>query len=107
MKPIKIRIRNEKHSEMVQKMLFAVGCKWPGMDGARVQHEDKPHMYVNVDGKGRITYGYTPSIFEEREYQEVNFDWLLPVEHTITIDGKEIKISEESFNELKKQLMGE
>jgi hypothetical protein len=25
-------------------------------------------------------------------------------EHIITIDGKEIKISEESFNELKKQL---
>lgn len=55
--------------------------------------------------RSRATFGF----FLNGGFAEKDFDlvWERAKAHTITIDDKEIKISEESYQELKKSLLGE
>lgn len=85
MKSIKIRVRNQKHSEVIQKMLFAIGCHW-GCHSQRVEHYDESFLFVHEDGS--ITYAGLDDkdYFNSHRHTEVDFDWLLP--DTIEIEGR-------------------
>ena len=86
MKPIKIRVRNQKHSEIVQRMLFAAGCHWK--KGSQcVQYCNEPFLFVYK--QGTIMYGGhdEAGYFNRHPYTEVNFDWCIPERETIDIDG--------------------
>ena len=85
MKPIKIRVRSPEHSEVIQKMLFAIGCKW-GLSGQVVKHTQMPFLYAFADDE-IVYYGGSEVFFNEDENQEVSFDWLFPPRETIEIDG--------------------
>jgi hypothetical protein len=101
--PIRIEVQNEEHSKIVQKMLFAIGCHW-GQPIAIIHTE---HLYLYVNKDKLITYGTEYTHFTTNpHYVKVNFDWAIPSppERIITFDGKNIKLSEESFQSFKKQL---
>ncbi len=103
--PFKIRVDNPIHSEDIQKMLFAIGYKW---SIGEVLYTEMPYLYC--DSMGYITFsdGNSGNYFEEKRHPEVDFSWLLSATKTktITIDGKDIELSSESYENLKTQLGG-
>jgi hypothetical protein len=102
MENIRINVKSEEHSKIVQSMLFAMGCRW-GHDKILVTpyHTASPYLYVE---NKTITHGTTESIFTNNDrYTYVNLDWAKTIPRTITLDGKDIEISEESYQAFKRQ----
>lgn len=100
MKDIKIQVRNPAHSELIQNMLFAVGCKWRSGD-ATVLHSSEAYLYVEGF---RISKDSGKDHYDEQTNQEVDFDWFLPLTHSISIDGKDTWLTRDKYNELRTQL---
>ena len=96
---------NPELSEAIQKRVFELGGMWADGDLV-VCATEKSVLGIGVYEDGSMTNG-----------THINGDWLrentlstlddlyhLPKTHTITIDGKDIELSAESFAELKAQL---
>jgi hypothetical protein len=104
MEKIKIIIKDKAHSELVQHMLFAVGCRWRNHSPETVvRNREKPQLYV--DRNKNLSYSDDLNFFNNHSvsYKEVDFSWLCPPVRVITLDGKDIEISEESYQAFKKQ----
>lgn len=99
----KVLVGSEEISEMVQNKLFELGCKW--YDESGVRHRTSPALYIN--GDGFLTHSALDYYFRNSEHKELGVFELMQMKpnRTITIDGKEIKISEDSYQELKKALV--
>ena len=67
-KTMKFRVRNSKHSKMIQMKLFELGYKW-GAGGRKVLHTNMPYLYANQ--YGHISHGRTPSHFEVKPSPEM------------------------------------
>ena len=90
MKPIKIRVRSPEHSEVIQKMLFAIGINWTAY-GQSVQfnswEEISRYPYLVVLEDETLIRATERGLSEIEWDEEVDFDWLLPPRETIEIDG--------------------
>ena len=69
LKNMKIRIKDEEHSRLVQEALFDMGYVWAVSYTSRVEEEDRPYLICE---KGRIYHCSTDSAyFEKLEFEEV------------------------------------
>lgn len=112
-KAYKTIVLNESKSAVLQKAAFKCGYSW--FNRKEVRHTEQIFLYFSVEDRllgveGGIQYGDDPDYFaRNNEYRLIGPNALLCLfetnTHTITIDGKEIILSKESFEELKKQLL--
>lgn len=100
-KEMKIRVRNEKHSEDIQQLLFDQGYLWDGTHDTRPQHKHAIFLYTTESGA--IEFGVSSSVFRKDCRKEVSFDWLQSAKTgvEIEINGKKTEISHESAKALK------
>lgn len=68
-KNMKIRIKDEEHSRLVQETLFEMGYEWPGQV---VRHTSLPWLTTYIDG--RIYYATKVADFDSHENEEVELD---------------------------------
>ena len=86
-------------SAAIQKRLFALGA---------ASYADKSSRFLYcTEGEFPLTVGWDREFFELHSHTLSTLDDLyrLPVTHTITIDGKDIEVSEESYQNLKEWLL--
>lgn len=65
-KPMKIRIKDEEHSRLVQETLFEMGYGWPNK---QVGYTSSPWLTTYEDG--RLYCGEEMSVFDSHENEEV------------------------------------
>ena len=73
-----------------QFTVVAVRCYFPNPHRFQIEDGHYNNTVIQKDDSGEVVF------IEER--------FLIPVKHTIRIDGKDIEISNESFQELKRTL---
>jgi hypothetical protein len=101
-----IPILDENHSKEVQLDLFSRGCCWWSC-GKKVNCTKAKFLHVN---EKKITYLDSLDYLVEDDcppvlvISQADFDLIAPKSHSITIDGKTIELSEESYQNLKSQL---
>lgn len=68
LKNMKFRVKDEKHSWVIQNKLFEMSYYWNGME-RWTQYEEQPFLFA--DDRGYITYlGNDPEYFDNHPYQE-------------------------------------
>ena len=91
---------NPELSEAIQKRVFELGGEW-WFSGAKVKNPSAMRVIHLENGTmNNNGVGYNRHI----PLSALDDLYHLPKTHTITIDGKDIELSAESFAELKKQL---
>ena len=98
---------NPELSEAIQKRVFELGGHWLS-DRMVPLYLNAPVISVGSDMHGDCRFGWSDK-HNDDAYTECTLSTLddlyhLPKTHTITIDGKDIELSAESFAELKAQL---
>ncbi len=100
---LKMEVTTKKQSKQVQKMLFALGWKWSS-GGINIQDYPAPN-YIYATTFGYLTHSKPTDCFSDDPGKVIEIPLLLPeTGKVITIDGKDIKLSQESFDNLKHQL---
>ena len=94
---------NPELSEAIQKRVFELGGRRNITSDTDIKHTNSPLLAITngalgswSNGDGCMTVNHTLSTLDDLYH--------LPKIHTITIDGKDIELSAESFAELKAQL---
>jgi hypothetical protein len=99
----KIQVSTEELSKKVQEHLFELGYGWV-CGGVTIQHHDSKFLFVN---NNLIIRRYDDSkYFLEHKNEEITLTRLFnvkPEKKKVIMDGKEFYISQESFEEFKKQ----
>jgi len=103
-KAMKIRIKDEEHSRLVQETLFGMGCGWD-YDSKTVKHTGEEVLWVD---DGTISYSDMSSFneFPNKEMELVTSYSLRPIpksEKDLQIEAlqKQIEALQEQLNELK------
>lgn len=95
---------NQGFFEATQRFLYSLGCGWAAGGRSNIQRYHRDYIQVNTTGV--ITSAPTSSA--EQSGNIVNLSGLIceeEVTYTITIAGKDIEVSEESYEALKKSLL--
>jgi hypothetical protein len=89
-------------SRRVQEAAFRMGYNWD-FGGRCIQHTKEPYLYLWMDGT--ITYGKLRHVFNNKPHEEIHWQTFINLNkmRTITLEnGKKVKISEESYQNLSK-----
>lgn len=105
-KNMKIRIKDEEHSRLVQETLFEMGYEWGGrFQDQCIRFTDKAFLYVGCDG--RLLYGSRVAEFDSHESEEVElittYD-LKPVDQEAERKAAEKEALQKDVAEMQKQL---
>lgn len=103
-KAMKIRIKDEQHSRLVQKALFEMGYKWLTSDGG-VEHTNEPYVFAESDGN--ILYCDDFRFFLRDAAEEVELVTTYsfrPVDQEAKRKAAEKEASEKNVAEMQKQL---
>ena len=68
-KAMKIRIKDEEHSRLVQKALFETGYKWWSHSDQEIRYTDKAFIYTKNDGY--LSHGVLIETFDADKAEEV------------------------------------
>jgi len=101
-KAIKIRIKDEQHSRLVQETLFEMGYGWPNK---QVGYTSSPWLTTYEDG--RLYYGEEMITFDSHENEEVEIVTTYsfkPVDQEVLRKRKEKEALEKNVAEMQKQL---
>lgn len=105
-KAMKIRIKDDIHSRMVQEVLFEMGYEWGGYyQGQCIRFMDKAFLYVDCDG--RIRHGYSAEGFNMNEAEEVELITTYafkPVDQEAKRKAAEKEALQKNVAEMQKQL---
>ena len=104
-----IPIETPEISVEVQKKLLAAGYKWSGRE--KILNIPIKFIFVGVVYLSYSSLGIKDLYDDGNSYTFIRPENVSrqfpPKTHKITIDGKEIEISHESFENLRKELVGE
>ena len=84
-------------SEKIQEKLFSLGCMWDGYNMRKIQHIDRPFLFI--DGNLNLTYGYDMVYFSVHEYREITAEEILALD---PFSYRPFKNHEECWNEMLK-----
>lgn len=102
-KAMKIRIKDEQHSRLVQETLFDMGYVW-GIFGQNIVYTDKEVIYAGCNGE--ILHG-TPDYFHTHNHEEVELVTTCsfkPVDQEAKRKVAEKEVLQKNVAEMQKQL---
>lgn len=101
----KIRVFNPEVKNIVYNRLVELGCE---PNDYIANYEDYSFLYMESECSNQVSIGFgqCADSFERDFFKEITITdlFLMKPIRKITIDGKDIEISEESFQALRKQL---
>ena len=103
-KAMKIRIKDEEHSRLVQKALFEMGYRW-SYDHQGVRYTDKAFIYTKNDGyllHGSLIENF--DVDKEEEVELVTTYSFKPVDQAAKRKREEKEALEKGIAEMQKQL---
>lgn len=78
-----IKVWNEEHSKLIQKMLFSIGIEWRSV-GKSISFADEPILIIEDK---YVSYTLLPTTnLIEKGYEEIDMDWLVPEKKRETVD---------------------
>lgn len=94
---------NQDFFAAVQKFLYNLGCGWSAGGSSKIQkyHRD----YIQISPTGYITSAGTAEVQTQNIVDLFGLICEEEKTYTITIDGKDIELSEKSFKALKESLL--
>ena len=104
LKNMKIRIKDEAHSRLVQEALFEMGCRWQGNGDQSVRNVQSRYLYVD---DYYMSHGNTDSTFVEEASEEVELVTTYsfkPVDQEATRKAAEKEALQKNVAEMQKQL---
>lgn len=102
-KAMKIRIKDEQHSRLVQETLFAMGYRWI-VSGQNITHTDKEVIYA--DSRGEISHGTLSYLCDDgtEEVELITTYSIKPVDQETKRKREEKGALEKGIAEMQKQL---
>lgn len=102
-KAMKIRIKDEQHSRLVQETLFAMGYRWI-VSGQNITHTDKEVIYAG--SRGEISHGTLSYLCDDgtEEVELVTTCSFKPVDQEAKRKVAEKEVLQKNVAEMQKQL---